>query len=70
METVDFSKTYVHNDTEVKLTGRIAEKSMAAVGRNKPPKITQLYEISPSASDVPQWKKWVRIVELYEIKAT
>lgn len=68
MENIDFSKTYVYNDTEVKLTGRVAEKSMAPVGRNKAPKITQLYEIAPADLEAPKWLKWVRMVDLYEIK--
>ena len=66
---VDFSKTYVYNDTEVKLTGRSAEKSLPPVGRKKEPRITYLYEIEPSDSEAVRWKKWVRIVDLYEIKA-
>lgn len=69
MDTIDFSKTYVHNDLEVKLTGRVAEKQLPAVGRNKEPKITQLYEITPQDQETGSWKKWVRIVDLYEIKA-
>lgn len=69
MENVDFTKTYVHNDTEVKLTGRIAEKSLAPVGRKKEPKITHLYEIEPADPEAVKWKKWVRMVDLYEIKA-
>lgn len=68
METIDFSKTWVYNDVEVRLTSRVAEKSITPVGRNKQPKITQLYEISPSDPEVPQWKKWVRMMDLYEIK--
>lgn len=72
METVDFDKKYVHNDTEVKLTGRIAEKSIPAIGRKKeekPPRITHLYEITPVDPETGSWKKWVRMVDLYEIKA-
>lgn len=69
MENVDFTKNYVHNDTEVKLTGRAAEKLIPAVGRKKEPRITYLYEITPTDPEVGSWKKWVRMVDLYEIKA-
>lgn len=69
MEIVDFDKKYVHNDTEVKLTGRIAEKSIPAVGRKKEPRITHLYEITPVDPEVGSWKKWVRLIDLYEIKS-
>lgn len=69
METVDFTKNYVHNDGEVKLTGRVAEKSIPAVGRKKEPRITHLYEITPVDPETGSWKKWVRMVDLYEIKA-
>ncbi len=68
-ENVDFTKTYVLNDTEVKLTGRVAHKELPAVGRNKQPKITNLYEITPVDQETGSWKKWVRMVDLYEIKA-
>ncbi|MDE1829265.1 MAG: hypothetical protein KGI25_02970 [Thaumarchaeota archaeon] len=69
MENVDFTKSYVLNDVEVKLTGRVAEKSIPAVGRNKEPRITYLYEITPTDLEVGSWKKWVRMIDLYEIKA-
>ena len=71
METVDFTKNYVYNDTEVKLTGRVAEKSVPAVGRKstKEPRIINLYEITPTDPETGSWKKWVRMVDLYEIKA-
>jgi len=69
MEEVDFGKTYVHNDTEIKLTGRVAEKSIAPVGRKKEPRIINLYEIQPADPEAVKWLKWVRFVDLYEIKA-
>ena len=58
-------KTYVYEDTEVKLTGRVAERKVSTVP-NKPPRIFKLVEITP-VHDF-DWKKWVPIDNLYEIK--
>lgn len=69
---LDFTKTYIFNDTEVKLTGRIAEKAIPVIVRNKEnkkPKISTLYEITPLDKELGSWKKWIRLVDLYEIKS-
>lgn len=64
-------KTFIYNDTEVKFTGRTAEKELAATGRrNSKTKTVTLHEITPTDSENGSWKKWVRITDLYEIKAT
>ena len=55
------SKTYVLNGTEVKLTGRVAEKQLRK-GKD------ELYEVQPADFENGSWKKWVRLIELYEIK--
>jgi len=63
------TKTYIYNDTEVKFTGRTAEKSLPATGRrNSEPKIMILHEITPADIENGSWKKWVRTNDLYEIK--
>ena len=54
-------KTYVYNGTEVKMTGRTAEKELRRG-------VDTLYEVKPADMECGTWKKWVRIGELYEIK--
>lgn len=54
-------KTFVLNDTEVKLTGRTAKKQ--GVGG----KINELVEVTPSEQDNGTWKKWVPLATLFEI---
>lgn len=64
-------KTYVFQDVEVKLTGRIAEKELKKTRRTKndeSPPIATLYEITPVDSMNGSWKKWVRMEQLSEIK--
>jgi hypothetical protein len=57
---------YVYEGTEVKLTGRRAEKRLERAG--KPPKVIGiLVEISPTDPDGPQWKKWVEESSLFKI---
>ena len=58
-------KTYVYDDIEVRLTGRIATKEVKAIP-NKPPRILKLVEITPTQEF--EWKKWVPMENLYEIK--
>lgn len=68
-------KTYVYNDTEVNLTGRTAEREMkpAATATSRLRKVASssvaLVEITPVDPETGSWKKWVRMVDLYEIKA-
>ena len=59
------TKTYVFDGTEVKKTGRRAQRKMTPIGA-KEPKIFELLEITPS-EESDGWKKWVRAEELYEI---
>ena len=56
-----FAKTYVYNDTEVKLTQRIAERTVRK-------KTQTLYEIQPANPENGSWRKWVMLQELFEIK--
>ena len=57
--------TFVYEDTEVKLTGRVAERKVTTLP-NKPPRIMTLVEITPVYDF--DWKKWVPKDSLYEIK--
>lgn len=55
-------KTYVYNDIEVKLTGRVAKRS--APGNKQ----MELVEITPTDEDNGTWKKWVPLSTLFEIQ--
>lgn len=71
----ELKKTYVHqaSGTEVKFTGRTADKELKTTKRRKNEgavevSITTLYEITPADPETGSWKKWVRLIELFEIK--
>lgn len=53
--------TFVMNDTEVRLTGRTANRKISAV------KAQELVEVTPADEDLGTWKKWVPKSSLYEI---
>ncbi len=55
-------KTYVLNDTEVKLTGRVAKR------KGPGGKEMELVEVTPSDEDNGTWKKWVPHSSLFEIQ--
>jgi hypothetical protein len=57
-------KTFVFDNVEVKLTGRIAEKVIKLSTKELK---DILIEVQPVDSTGPQWKKWVKKVDLYEI---
>lgn len=59
--TIDFDKTYVYDNVEVRKTGRIAQKQL------KSGTMDQLVEITPVDTVVGVWKKWVREAELFEV---
>ncbi len=59
--------SYVHNDTEVKLTGRTAERQIKGA-RGKAGTSVMLHEITPVDIESGSWRKWVRMIDLYEIK--
>lgn len=64
------TKTYVYDNTEVKLTGRTAEKkteSKGRRGREASVKVDTMYEITPAGVGEASWKRWVRMTDLYEI---
>jgi len=53
-------KTFVYNNTEVILTGRVAQRQMSR-------KLSTLHEIRPADSQNGSWKKWVKLTDLHEI---
>lgn len=55
-------KTYIYDSVEVQLTGRVAQRKLSSG------KIDELVEITPVDEIVGKWKKWVREVDLYEVK--
>ncbi len=57
----DQEQTYVYENTEVRKTGREAEKKL------KSGSVDKLVEITPIDSMVGSWKKWVREAELFEV---
>lgn len=58
--------TYVFDGTEVKLTGRRAEKTVNKPG--KPPKVISVQvEITPIDRDGPTWTKWVDEKTLFKV---
>ncbi len=68
MTEEELKKTYVYHDTEVKLTGRTAEKELKPSRRGAPNTVAILNEITPTDPLNGSWKKWVRMIELFEIK--
>lgn len=58
------TKSYVYQDTEVKLTGRKASKPAVTPGG----KSVTLIEITPLDEDNGTWKKWVPMSVLFEIE--
>lgn len=58
-------KTFVHEGTEVKLTGRKAVKKIMTVP-GKPPREMSIVEITP-VDDTFDWKKWVPLDQMYEV---
>lgn len=58
-------KTYVHDGTEVKLTGREAVRRINTVP-GKPAREMKIVEITP-VDDTFDWKKWVALEQMYEV---
>lgn len=54
--------TFVHQDVEVKLTGRVAKRKMPG-GKEQ-----ELVEVTPSEEDNGTWKKWIPLSGLFEIQ--
>jgi hypothetical protein len=61
--------SYVHDDIEVVLTGRVARKELAARGGAKA-RFDERVEIKPKDDENGSWKKFVRMTDLYEIQVS
>ena len=60
------NKKWVHDQTEVKLTGRVATRKLKQNRRQGETVIT-VYEITPTDIETGSWKRWVRLTDLFEI---
>lgn len=64
------NKKYIYNECEVVLTGRTAKRDRTTAPSRRtvvgPPNI--IHEITPANTGDGDWKKWVKITELYEIE--
>ena len=58
------NKSFVFENIEVVPTGRIAKKTIELSTRSL---IEILVEIKPMDPTAPQWKKWVKRTDLYEV---
>lgn len=56
------NKTYIYDGVEVCQTGRTAQRKLSSG------KVDELVEITPIDSIIGNWKKWVREIDLYEVK--
>lgn len=54
-------KSYVYENTEVRLTGRTGQRKLTSG------KIDEVVEITPVDQMVGSWKKWVQKNSLYEV---
>ena len=61
-ESTERETTYLHEDVEVRKTGRTATRKL----RND--KIDERVEITPVDQVNGIWKKWVRLTDLYVIE--
>ena len=61
-DTAEHEQTFLHEDVEVRKTGRTATRKL----RND--KIDERIEITPVDKMQGVWKKWVRLTDLYEIE--
>lgn len=61
-ESSEQEQTYLHEDVEVRKTGRTATRKL----RND--KIDERVEITPVDKVQGVWMKWVRLSDLYEIE--
>jgi len=61
MANSSHEEMFVFENTEVKLTSRVASKELPSG------KTDTLYEITPVDNSYGNWKKWVRMEQLYKI---
>lgn len=60
-ELSEQTQTFLHDDVEVRKTGRTATRTL----RNN--KVDERFEITPVDKMNGEWKKWVRETDLYKI---
>jgi len=60
-ESSEQTQTFLHEDVEVRMTGRTASREL----RNN--KVDERVEITPVDKMQGIWKKWVRPADLYKI---
>ena len=60
-ESLEQTQTYLHEDVEVRMTGRTATRELR---KNK---VDRRVEITPVDKMQGGWKKWVRPTDLYKI---
>ena len=63
---MNLDQKYVHNNIEVKLTGRVAIKRKQS-GRNAGKIISKKVEITPANENDGTFKMWVSMSDLHEI---
>ena len=56
-------QTYIYDSTEVKFTGRVATRPSTI----SPGKFLEVREIVPVDPEVIQFKKWVKVEDLYTV---
>lgn len=64
---LDLNKNYVYDGTEIKLTGRKAQRKRTRSRTARTDAIDEIFEIKPADEELGSWKKWVREIELYEV---
>lgn len=64
---MDEDKKFVFNGIEVVLTGRTAERKLSSRSKRVNDYVDVLHEIKPFNVEDGSFKKWVHLVELYEI---
>ena len=62
MNQVSIPETYVYQDGEVKLTGRVARRPGPGS------KVQELVEITPANPDDGSWKRWIPMSTLYKVQ--
>lgn len=61
-------QTYLYNNTEVRLTGRVASKPSSTTRKyGRVESTIRLFEIEPLAIVERTWTEWVPMSDLYEI---
>ena len=59
------NKSYVYEGVEVTMTGRHAKRQATTIGGRRDEEIV---EITPVDQDEADWKKWVKVNDLFEVQ--